>query len=85
MLQDKIKFLQMELKTKNKTINNLLDTQSAIVKSLSLAKQQNNQEASLAKQQTKVQGKSELYRPELAQLKPETAPAKQTSSKTPLC
>ena len=40
--------------------------QSAIVKSLSLAKQQNSQAASLAKQQKKVQGISELYRTELA-------------------
>ena len=31
MLQDNIKFLQMERKTKNEIINNLLDTQSAIV------------------------------------------------------
>ena len=51
MLQDNIKFLQMELKTKNELINNLLDTQSAIVESLSLANQQNSQPASLAKQQ----------------------------------
>ena len=42
MLQDNIKFLQMELKTKNEIINNLLDTQSAIVELLSLAKQQNS-------------------------------------------
>ena len=54
VLQDNIKFLQMELKTKNEIINNLLDTQSAIVESLSLAKQQNSQAASLAKQQTKT-------------------------------
>ena len=39
VLQDNIKFLQMELKTKNEIINNLLDTQSAIAESLSLAKQ----------------------------------------------
>ena len=39
VLQDNIKFLQMELKTKNEIINNLLDTQSTIVESLSLAKQ----------------------------------------------
>ena len=43
----------MELKTKNEIINNLLDSQSGIAESLSLAKQQNNQAASLAKQQTK--------------------------------
>ena len=49
-LQDNIKFLQMKLKTKNEIINNLLDTQSAIVESLSLAKQQNSQAASVAKQ-----------------------------------
>ena len=36
----------MELKTKNEIINNLFDTQSAIVESLSLAKQQNSQAAS---------------------------------------
>ena len=42
VLQDNIKFLQMELKTKNEIINNLLDTQSGIAESLSLAKQQNN-------------------------------------------
>ena len=40
VLWDNIKFLQMELKTKNEIIKNLLDTQSAIVESLSLAKQQ---------------------------------------------
>ena len=57
VLQDNIKFLQMELKTKNEIIKNLLDTQSAIVESLSLAKQQNSQAASLAKQQTKTQDK----------------------------
>ena len=62
-----IKFLQMELKTKNEIITNLLDTQSAIVKLLSLAKQQNSQAASLANQQTKTQGKHELDRTELAQ------------------
>ena len=48
VLRDNIKFLQRELKTKNEIINNLLDTQSAIVESLSLAKQQNSQAASLA-------------------------------------
>ena len=57
----------MELKTKNEIIINLLDTQSAIVESLSLAKQQNSQAASLAKQQTKTQDKPELHRTELAQ------------------
>ena len=39
ILQDNIKFLQMELKTKNEIINDLLDIQSAIVESISLAKQ----------------------------------------------
>ena len=39
VLQANIKFLQMELKAKNEIINNLSDTQSAIVQSLSLAKQ----------------------------------------------
>ena len=67
VLQDNMKFLQMELKAKNEIINNLLDTQSAIVESLSLAKQQNSQAASLAKQQTKTQDKPELHRTELAQ------------------
>ena len=67
VLQDNIKFLQMELKTKNEIINNLLDSQSGIAESLSLAKQQNNQAASLAKQQTKTQDKPELHRTELAQ------------------
>ena len=38
MLQGDIKFLQMELKTKNEIISDLLDTQSAIIESLSLAK-----------------------------------------------
>ena len=61
MLQGNIKFLQMELKAKNEIINNLLDTQSAIFESLSLAKQQNSQAVSLAKQQTKVQNKPELH------------------------
>ena len=64
VLQDNIKFLQMELKTKNEIIKNLLDTQSAIVESLSLAKQQNSQAESLAKQQTKIQNKPELHRTE---------------------
>ena len=59
VLHDNIKFLQMELKTKNEIIKNLLDTQSAIVESLSLAKQQNSQAASSAKQQTKTQDKPE--------------------------
>ena len=67
MLQDNIKFLQIELKTKNEIINNLLDTQSAIVESLSLAKHQNSRVASLAKQQTKTQDKPELHDTELAQ------------------
>ena len=56
----------MELKTKNETLDNLLDMESATVKSLSLAKQQNSQAASLAKQQIKVQDISELYPTELA-------------------
>ena len=64
VLQDNIKFLQMELKTKNEIIKNLLDTQSAIVESLSLTKQQNSQAESLAKQQTKIQNKPELHRTE---------------------
>ena len=44
----------MELKTKNEIINNLLDSQSAVAETLSLEKQQNNQAASLAKQQAKI-------------------------------
>ena len=67
MLQDNIKFLQMELKIKNEIINNLLDTQPAIVESLSLAEQQNSHPASLAKQQTKAQDKPELPGTKLAQ------------------
>ena len=67
MLQDNIKFFQMELKIQNEIINNLLDMQSAIVESLSLAKQQNSEPASLAKQQSKAQDKLELHRTKLAQ------------------
>ena len=58
----------MELKTNNEIINKLLDTLSAIVESLSFAKQQNSQTRSLAKQQTKAQEKPELRHTELAQL-----------------
>ena len=58
----------MELKTNNEIINKLLDTLSAIVESLSFAKQQNSQTRSFAKQQTKAQEKPELRRTELAQL-----------------
>ena len=57
----------MELKIKNEIINNLLDTQPAIVESLSLGKQQNIQPASLAKQQTKAQDKPELHGTKLVQ------------------
>ena len=67
LLQENIKLLQMELKTKNEIISNLLDTQSPVAESLSLAKHQNSQAASLAKQQTKTQDKTELHRTELAQ------------------
>ena len=67
MLQDNIKLLQIKLKTKNEIINNLLDTQSAVVKSPSLVKQQNSKAASLAKQQTKTQDKLELNCNELCQ------------------
>ena len=68
VVQDNIKFLQVELKTKNEIIKNLLDTQSAIVESLSLEKkQQNSQAASLAKQQTKIQDEPELHCTKLAQ------------------
>ena len=62
-----MKFLQMELKAKNEIINNLLDTQSAIVESLCLAKQQNSEAGSLAKKQTKIQDKPQLHRTEIAQ------------------
>ena len=62
-----MKFLQMELKAKNEIINNLLDTQSAIVESLPLAKQQNSEAGSLAKKQTKIQDKPKLHRTEIAQ------------------
>ena len=41
----------MELQTKNYTIKNLLDTQSAVVESLSQLRDQNNQLTSLEKQQ----------------------------------
>ena len=44
VLQDNLKFLQMELKTKNEIIKNLLDTQSAVIESLSIAKQQNSKQ-----------------------------------------
>ena len=67
MLRGNVKFLEMELKIKNEIINNLLDTQSVIVESLSLVKQQNSQAASLAKQQTKAHDKPELHYTELAQ------------------
>ena len=67
VLLDNIKFLQLELKTKNEIINNSLDTQSAIVESLPLAKQQNSQAVLLAKQQSKRQDKPETHRTELAQ------------------
>ena len=42
VFQDNIKLLQMELKTKDEIISNSLDTQSAIVESLSLPKHQNS-------------------------------------------
>ena len=42
VLLNNITFLQKELKTKNEIIKNLLDTQSALVESLSLAKQKNS-------------------------------------------
>ena len=57
----------MKLEIMNETINNLLDTQPAIVESLSIAKQQNSQPALLGKQQTKVQDKPELRSTKLAQ------------------
>ena len=67
LLQDNIKFLQITLKIKNEIINNLLDTQSAIVETPSLVKQQSSKAASLAKQQTKAQDKPELNCNELSQ------------------
>ena len=50
-LRENIKLLQMELQTKNDIIKNLLDTQSAVVDSLSHLKDQQNQLTSLEKQQ----------------------------------
>ena len=88
MLQGDIKFLQMELKTKNEIISDLLDTQSAIIQSLSLAKQHNSHLVLLAKQQTKAQDKPELYRIELAQPTRESLQEHQQSktlSKEPSC
>ena len=88
MLQGDIKFLQMELKTKNEIISDLLDTQSAIIESLSLAKQHNSHLVLLAKQQTKAQDKPELYRIELAQPTRESLQKHQQSktlSKEPSC
>ena len=67
VLQDNIRFLQMKLKIKNEIVNNLLDTQSAIVESLSLAKHQSSHAASLANQQTKVKDKPKLDGTEHAQ------------------
>ena len=61
ILQVNKKFFQMALNAKNEIINNLLDTQSRIVESLSLAKQQNSQTELLTKQQTKAQDKPELH------------------------
>ena len=88
MLQGDIKFLQMELKTKNEITSDLLDTQSAIIESLSLAKQHNSHLVLLAKQQTKAQDKPELYRIELAQPTRESLQEHQQSktlSKEPSC
>ena len=88
MLQGDIKFLQMELKTKNEIISDLLDTQSAIIESLSLAKQHNSHLVLLAKQQTKAQDKPKLYRIELAQPTRESLQKHQQSktlSKEPSC
>ena len=64
VLQDNMNW---KLKAKNEIINNLLDTQSAIVESLSLAKQQNSEAGSLAKKQTKTQDKPKLHHTEFAQ------------------
>ena len=49
-LRENIKLLQMELQTKNDIIKNLLDTQSAVVESLSHSKDQQNQLPLLEKQ-----------------------------------
>ena len=49
-LRENIKLLQMELQTKNDIIKNLLDTQSAVVESLSHLKDQKDQLTSLEKQ-----------------------------------
>ena len=50
-LRETIKFLEMELQTKNDIIKNLLDAQSMVVESLAHLKDQNNQLTSLEKQQ----------------------------------
>ena len=55
-LKQNIKFLQMELQTKNYIIKNLLETQSVVVEPLSHLKDQNNQLTSLEKQQKSQQG-----------------------------
>ena len=49
-LRKNIKLLQMELQTKNDIIKNLLDTQSAVVESLSHLKDQKNQLTSFENQ-----------------------------------
>ena len=63
-LRKNIKLLQMELQTKNDIIKNLLDTQSAVVESLSHSKDQQNQLTSLEKQQVTDQSNkvSKQYR-----------------------
>ena len=48
-LRENVKLLQMELQTKNDIIKNLLDTQSAVVDSLSHLKDQQNQLSLLEK------------------------------------
>ena len=50
-LRENIKFLEMELQTKNDIIKNLLDAQSTVVESLAHLKDQNYQLTSLEKQQ----------------------------------
>ena len=57
IIETNIKFLQMELQTKNDIIKNLLDTQSTVVESLSHLKDQNNQLTPLEKQQVTDQMK----------------------------
>ena len=67
MLLDNIKFLQMELKTNNEIINNLIRYEACNSWVTIFCKTANSQIASLAKQQIKEQDTPELPRTELAQ------------------